>query len=265
KVKEVDQTAYDAWKARQDSTNPYHPFKNKLDWEVSKWAKQNGPTSTALDKLLSFPSVVEALGLSFKNTHELNQIIDNGLPKVPIWRTFKLQMDDGSKEYEVYFCQPLECLVALYSNPAFADKMVFAPEKQWADEEKCSRLYNEMNTGDWWWQKQKAINKAGTTIIPIILGSDESQLTVFSGNKEAYPVYITMGNIPKSIHQKLSKHFQMLLAYLPVAQFKDKNLTTLEQTQAKACIFHAALQRILQPLEKAGKEGIELMSGDGRI
>ncbi|KAG8940754.1 hypothetical protein FRC03_005129 [Tulasnella sp. 419] len=57
----------------------------------------------------------------------------------------------------------------------------------------------------------------------------------------------------------------MLLAYLPVAQFKDENLTTAEQTQAKARIFHAALRRILQPLEKAGKEGIELMSGDGKI
>ncbi|KAG8940753.1 hypothetical protein FRC03_005128 [Tulasnella sp. 419] len=110
--------------------------------------------TTALDKLLSFPSVVEALGLLFKNTCELNQIIDNGLPKVPIWRTFKLQMDDGGKEYEVYFRQPLECLAALYSNLAFADKMVFAPENQWADEEKRSCLYNKMNTGDWWWQKQ---------------------------------------------------------------------------------------------------------------
>ncbi|KAG8942638.1 hypothetical protein FRC03_002974 [Tulasnella sp. 419] len=48
KVKEVDQTAYDAWKAQRDSTNPYRPFKNKLDWEVGKWAKQNGPTSTAV-------------------------------------------------------------------------------------------------------------------------------------------------------------------------------------------------------------------------
>lgn len=38
-------------------TNPYAPFKSKTDWEVAKWAKLRGPTSTAVTDLLMIPDV----------------------------------------------------------------------------------------------------------------------------------------------------------------------------------------------------------------
>jgi hypothetical protein len=41
-------------------------------------------------------------------------------------------------------------------------------------------------------------DKPGATIIPIILSSNKTQVTVF-GNKSAYPVYMTIGNIPKAL------------------------------------------------------------------
>lgn len=40
--------------------------------------------------------------------------------------------------------------------------------------------------------------KPGTTLILIILSSDQTQLMHFS-NKTAYPVYMTIGSIPKYI------------------------------------------------------------------
>ena len=38
----------------------------------------------------------------------------------------------------------------------------------------------------------------GATILPVIILSDKTQLTNFS-NKSAYPLYMTIGNIPKEI------------------------------------------------------------------
>ena len=72
-----------------------------------------------------------------------------------------------------------------------------------------------MQTGDWWWRiqvfilfkayiigllnyfniKQDKLPK-GATVTPVIISSDKTQLTEFSGNKQAYPVYLTIGNIP---------------------------------------------------------------------
>lgn len=58
----------------------------------------------------------------------------------------------------------------------------------------------------------------GATVIPIILSSDATQLTNFSGGKSAWPVYVTIGNIPKSILAKVNSYSTLLLAYLPVAK-----------------------------------------------
>ena len=39
----------------------------------------------------------------------------------------------------------------------------------------------------------------GATIVPVILATNKMQLTTFSGDKQAWPVYLTIGNIDKKI------------------------------------------------------------------
>lgn len=46
-------------------------------------------------------------------------------------------------------------------------------------------------------QTQATVGK-DATIAPVILATDKTQLTQFSGNKAAYPVYLTLGNLPKA-------------------------------------------------------------------
>lgn len=40
-----------------DKSHPYKPFISKLDWEIAKWGKLRGPTSTALGDLLGINGV----------------------------------------------------------------------------------------------------------------------------------------------------------------------------------------------------------------
>lgn len=48
----------------------------------------------------------------------------------------------------------MQCVRALYGDPRFADHLVFAPERHYTSQERSSRIYNEMHTGDWWWAVQ---------------------------------------------------------------------------------------------------------------
>jgi len=77
----------------------------------------------------------------------------------------------------------------------------------------------------------------------VMISFDKTQLTRFWA-KVAYPVYLTIGNIPKHICQKPLYQGQILLTYLPT--------TKLEHVlnQASRCctimnIFHACLKFIL--------------------
>ena len=100
-------------------------------------------------------------------------------------------------------------------------------------------------------------------IVPIIISSDKTQLTQFCG-KLAYPVYLTIGNIPKHIRQKPSRQAQVLLAYLPTSKL-DHITNKASRRRCMSNLFHHCMQVVVKPLENAGRHGILLVSGDGSV
>ena len=171
----------------------------------------------------------------------------------------------------------------MYGDPDFAPLLLLVPERHYADADKTIRVYFDMHTGRWWWAtqvtllsasamhsdlnpcSQKEIEKTnpGATIVPLIISSDKTQLTLF-GNKAAYPVYLTIGNLPKDIRCKPSRRGQILLAYLPTSSLGHiKNKSA--RRRALSNLFHACMKRILSPVKEVGKTGILLASGDGLV
>ncbi|EPS96428.1 hypothetical protein FOMPIDRAFT_1090586, partial [Fomitopsis schrenkii] len=66
--------------------------------------------------------------------------------------------------------------------------------------------------------------------------------------------YLTLGNIPRTIHQKPSEHACILLGYLPSAKL-SKTLPQKERKARQQRLFHEAMRIIVQTLVKAGREG----------
>ncbi|KAJ7871067.1 hypothetical protein B0H13DRAFT_2555721 [Mycena leptocephala] len=241
--------------------NIYAPFGSKMDWEVARWAKLRGSGSTAFTDLLKIEGVREALGLSYGNSVQLNTIIDGKLPGRP--KFTRTEVVVGGEAFELYSRNIIECVRALFGDTDFAPYLFVVPERHYADQDKTIRLYHNMHTGKWWWSTQKQVeaNNPGATIIPILLSSDKTQLTMF-GNKTAYPVYMTIGNIPKEIRCKPSRRAYILLAYLPTSRLGHiKNKAARRRTLVN--LFHACLSFITAPLRDAGVTGISIASGDG--
>ncbi|KAI0069630.1 hypothetical protein K474DRAFT_1580419, partial [Panus rudis PR-1116 ss-1] len=106
----------------------YTPFASHMDWAVARWAKLRGPGSTAVSELLSIPGLQDALGLSYKNSRELNQIIDTYLPaQRPRFHRGGSVLE--GEIYDVYYRDILACIRALYGDPSFAPYLIFKPEK----------------------------------------------------------------------------------------------------------------------------------------
>jgi hypothetical protein len=71
----------------------------------------------------------------------------------------------------------------------------------------------------------------GATVSPIILASDKTNLSQFGGDKQAWPVYLTIGNISKDIHHQPSSHGTILIRYLPVAKLLNFPESTCSNAQ----------------------------------
>ncbi|KIJ63135.1 hypothetical protein HYDPIDRAFT_156602 [Hydnomerulius pinastri MD-312] len=138
--------------------------------------------------------------------------------------------------------------------------MSYEPEKLFTDEACDDRVINEMHTADWWWKTQDRLSR-GATITPIILSSDKTTLSQFRGDKSAWPLYLTIGNISKSVRRQPSSHATVLIGYLPVGKydcFSDK-----AKQFARYRMFHYCMRTVLQPLIETGKNGKLMSCADG--
>ena len=103
----------------------------------------------------------------------------------------------------------------------------------------------------------------GATVLFIILASDKTQLTVFSGDKQAWPIYLRIGNIDKRIQRCLSTRVTILIGYLPI--MKLECFTEKQRSNVAYQLFHDCMESLLEPLKIVDKEGIEMTCADGWV
>ncbi|KAN0103997.1 hypothetical protein V8E52_011427 [Russula decolorans] len=252
-------SSYELFQVTQEGI--WAPFRSQRDWDIARWTKTHSTTSSAVADLLAIPEVPDTLGLSYHTVKELNDLIDHKLPGRPSFRRKELII--GQERLEFYCRDVLECIRSLFGDPQYAEDLVFAPERHYTSRERKSRLYHEMYTCDWWWTIQEEIEsrQTGATIVPVIISSDKTQLTPFRDTK-AYPIYMTIGNIPKSIRRKPSQMAQILIGYIPTT--KLTGLTNqAARCRALANLFHACMRDVLHPIIGPGRTGVAIKSGDG--
>jgi Plavaka transposase len=160
-----------SYRALLGGDNPWAPFHSKKDWETARWAKLRGAGSTAFSELLAIDGVsysqssfavktqilkvCDALNLSYKNSDELNKIIDNKLPGRPQFK--RCEIVQSGEAVELFSRDILECIRALWGDPEFSEDLILEPERLYADEDLTIRIFHDMNTGKWWWETQVCI------------------------------------------------------------------------------------------------------------
>ncbi|CDO74593.1 hypothetical protein BN946_scf184807.g1 [Trametes cinnabarina] len=261
-------TYFEDLQAEQEAVGQaaYAPFKDDEEWGLAKWLLQQ-TSQTALDEFLKLPITRNRTRPSYKNKKGFFKVIDK-LPSGAEWfcDVINVQGDlsglNGeplTEEVELWRRNPVDCVRELIGNPAFKSRMAYAPVRMMRN---GVRFYGEMNTADWWWEKQGELPE-GACIAPLILASDKTTLTVLRGDKTAWPVYLMIGNIDKAVRRKPSAHAVLLIGYIPVSKLHCFSKAT--RADAGYCLFHTCMKKILKPIIAACQTGVPMMCADGII
>ncbi|KAJ7053461.1 hypothetical protein C8F01DRAFT_1375062 [Mycena amicta] len=258
-----------------DGQTPQAPFPSLDDWDLGRWLVQSGLSQGKIDEFLHLKTVQEKMDPPYATSRAFFKHIDS-LPSGPPWMCTPMtitgdEMDKAGKAktevVELWHRNPLECIAELLGNPAFEGDQTFKPMRLFRTRDMATgvlsnREYDEMWTGTWWWDTQDKLED-GATIVPIILSSDKTQLSSFAGDKQAWPVYISIGNISKSIRRQPSSRATVLLGYIPVPKLDcySKPARKIAAYQ----IFHDCMRKMLEVLVDAGRDGVDMACADGWV
>jgi Plavaka transposase len=96
----------------------------------------------------------------------------------------------------------------------------------------------------------------------VIFASDETHLTNFSGDKKAWPIYMTLGNLPSATRNAPTSEAMYLVALLPIPP-KKKKLKQRQKDQIEK-ILQECLYNMLLPLAKAADGPVEIDCCDSK-
>jgi len=109
----------------------------------------------------------------------------------------------------------------------------------------------------------------GGTLVPILLASDETHVTNFSGDKMLWPVYMSIGNILSSIRNTPMMYAWIPIAFLPIGPKRVNKIPAysvdMQEIQALQTI-HDVLTHVLKPLsDEECQNGYEMVCRDGNF
>jgi Plavaka transposase len=145
-------------------------------------------------------------------------------------------VDKEKNTYSFKYRNVLHVIRFLLSHQPFAPNLTYAPIRLFNKDN--ARVYNEMHTGDWWWDAQKKL-PSKSTVVPLLLATDKTQLTHHHGDQSVWPVYLTIGNLDREARRAQKRPAVILLGLIPIPRGKaDRSV--------KADIYHTGMELILQ-------------------
>ena len=107
------------------------------------------------------------------------------------------------------------------------------------------------------------------TILGIILVTDRTHLTNFTGDKKMHAIYISLRNISKEIQKRWNAQAWLLLAKVPVSKFPKTVFPGSKTEQGVMpgilgqCLFHRCMKIVLTPLRIDQRKYYIVPSPDG--
>lgn len=228
----------------------FYPFRNLTEYQLCDWLFESQITATQMTSFFKsrFPL--------HQQTMDVNSVLDwkrvmHRIPYGIIDDTLHesvITMDGAvnsryagqSLKYVVKHRSIFSAIRFLIGHVPFKPNLAYAPVRLYKDEERTKNIFNEMHTGTWWWDLQKTL-PPGSTIVPVMIASDKTQLTQHHGDKSTHPVYVTIGNLDKATRRSQQRPSKVLLGFLPIVDKNDHQVAGYDSYEYKRYIHNVAM------------------------
>ncbi|KAI5997114.1 hypothetical protein EDD15DRAFT_2387049 [Pisolithus albus] len=216
--------------------NDWYPFTSRVEFETAEFLfTDNQMPQAQVDRLLQLwtASLLPFNGQPPYTDHtDLHKVIDAIPHGDAVWTSFQVQYAGDvpepaprwmTKGYDVWFCNA-----------------------------NAVRRWENFMSGNWAWHHADILAQDaamhGAMLMPIILGSDKTTVSVATGQNDYYPLYISIGNIHNKIC-RAHRNALVLLAFLAIPKTDRESEDSAEFRKFRHQLFHTTLSHILSSLK----------------
>ncbi|KAI6153199.1 hypothetical protein BKA82DRAFT_34261 [Pisolithus tinctorius] len=254
----------------QKSLDDWTPYHNWLEFELTDFLFTHAEMSAKkLDTLLEiWAAALLALGGDplFNNHAELYHVIDSTcVSEVPwedftIWYTAEVRDEETAPwmfdNYDVWYRDPQKVIHNILASSDLAAKMDYVPYREY-DTTNNERCWQDFMSGNWAWEEvdriiHEFLMTGGAMLVPIILGSDKTTVSVATGQTDYYPLYLSIGNVHNTVH-RAHHNTVVLIVFLTMPKTTREHASTPKFRKFKRQLFHSSLTHILNSLHPTMK------------
>ncbi|KAI5987075.1 hypothetical protein EDD15DRAFT_2372818 [Pisolithus albus] len=249
------------------STDPWYPFRSRLDFEFAELALEAALSKEQINRFLKLIKSARCGRDSFT----LNEYADLR----STWRATSHRMtafekelvhvdgiDGEPREFPVYRRSLLDWAFDLLKHPTMGPQFVFDAKCLFKfDGSTFVRFIDEPWTADEFWNLQSKLPPDGK-LLPFILYADKAKLSSFSRQK-GYPIVARLANLPTWIRNGEGIGGGRVVGWLPIVK-EDKEYSGKPRfANFKNAVWHESFKRILGTIEKESETGCWVKCWDG--
>ncbi|THH12583.1 hypothetical protein EW146_g7563 [Bondarzewia mesenterica] len=243
-------------------TTSWTPFRNRTQFELADFLfRQDQMPATRIDTILELwaSSQKEEEQPPFADHTDLYKTIDSIMLGDVKWDSFSVRytgmLPDGEpppwmqNTYDVWFRDLRALILNQLSNPNYDGKMDYAPVQVF--NESSERVWSDFMTENWAWRQVNEIAKDpethGAMLVPIILSSDKTTVSVATGHTEFYPLYLSNGNVRNNV-QRAHRNAVSLIGFLAIPKTNREYANDGTFCKFRRQLYHISLTTILESL-----------------
>ena len=243
--------------------NLWKPFFSSQDFRLMQHFIITAMSQNAIPSYFNAGLHSKEVNYSFSSGNTLWQRLIEMGNHLPRWKKGSVGPVDASTPF--YYRDAVETIRYLLQQRAYKGSFLFEPYAERGSAE-AGRIYTEITSGEWFWEKQQQLPPGGT-LLSVICASDKTRLTRMAGDKYAWPIYLTLGNIKAAVRNLPSRHCYIVVALLPILEkvtdpdMVEANLTKHVSTQK----IQQIIEHVFHDMHSIPTDGLEMECGDGCI